>query len=121
MFRESINPSPDFGEFNPASGNFAHESEHFQENETLAPEQDEEIEALKAKAEEIKEKAYSEPKAELLEKMQEFSKENPDVRKYELYHVLIGSSVPTGEKLEFDTEDHKIERFIREDLDKRRN
>lgn len=47
-----------------------------------------------------------------LDKVTNFANENPDLRKYIFFHMLIGSGLD-WRGLETDTQDHKIEKFIR--------
>ncbi len=42
----------------------------------------------------------------------DFQKENPEVKNFELWHTLIGSTPPDG--LVFDSDDRKISKFVDE-------
>jgi hypothetical protein len=50
--------------------------------------------------------------AEINERAAEFSKENRSVRKYALWHYLIGSTIPEGTTLPFDGDDHVVRDFV---------
>ena len=52
--------------------------------------------------------------SKIIKKVDELRTKYPDYKNYEMYHVLIGSSIPRGVIMKnFDFPDKEIERFLR--------